>query len=154
MDANDAVMHSAFEHDERAHASVSFEPASVCDLQPGERDHVALHESGDGDLVRPEIGLDVRLRPDQQLAVAIDAAAERSHHAAATANLQASRQRILLREHCHDRRLDASNLAAAIHCRRFDCFCAYVSHPLPPDPYPLEKQTTRAVLSRPNITAA
>src|SRR5437870_1067629 len=77
---DDAVVDSALLHDQGSHCGVAFTASSAGGLEPARGDDVAADKSGQGDPGTSYVGLDVRLRPDQDVSVRLDLAAEVPKH--------------------------------------------------------------------------
>src|SRR5258708_2893784 len=71
MDADDAVVDTAFLHDERAHCRVSLQPPAARDLEPAARDHVAPYQPGDRDADAADVRFDMPVGPHQQVSIAV-----------------------------------------------------------------------------------
>src|SRR5712691_9536082 len=99
MDPDHAQVNAAFQHHERPYPSVTLEPSRVRDLEPASGDDVPAHQAGDRHLRALDIRLYVGLRADEEVAVAVDLAAEPAQDLAAALDLQAARQYVVTRQH-------------------------------------------------------
>src|SRR5665213_28103 len=99
MNPDDAMVDAALLDHERADRRVALETTRAGDLEAAHRDHIAAHEASDRHLHGPDVSLHVRLRSDEQVAVALDLAAEVAEQLAAALQLQPAGQRVIWAEH-------------------------------------------------------
>src|SRR5438552_10026977 len=127
VDADHAVVDTAFLHDERAHRRVTLEPAGARDLQPSPCNYIATHQPGQRDAVAADVRLDVGFGPHQQVSVAVDLAAEVAQDLSRPFQGKPAGHRVLSRQH---RRfgLEAQWIGAPVRAGDLNRFHPNVGH--------------------------
>src|SRR5579859_444285 len=113
VDADHTVVNPTLLHDQGADTGVALQPPGAGDLEPVHGDDVPADEPGHGDARAVDVGLHVGLWPDEQVAVALDVAAEVPEHLAPALDLKLSRKRVFAGEH-RRLRLDTQRVGPAI----------------------------------------
>src|ERR1700674_5148218 len=92
VDPDDAMVDATLLDHQRPNFGIALEATRVGDLEAAGSDDIAAHEPGDRHLHASDVGFHVSFRSDEQVAIALDLAAEVAQQLAAILQLQPTRQ--------------------------------------------------------------